>query len=110
MPEADRRLREVAQLRKLWRAFREPQERLEDERLSRPVIRDRLPHLHVQGPAAAYGHAAIRAAIRHWWSSGEYAAILELSRHLDPRAFDVEPLIAVYLEAARARLAERAPE
>jgi len=39
MPDADRRLREVAQLRKLWRAFREPQERLEDERLSRPVIR-----------------------------------------------------------------------
>jgi len=110
MPEADRRLHEVAQLRKLWRAFREPQERFEDEQLSRPVIRNRPPRLHVQEPAAAYGHPAIRAAIRHWWCREEYAAIVELSEHLDPRAFDVEPLIGVYAEAARARLAELAPQ
>ena len=109
MPEADRRLREVAQLRKLWRAFREPQERLEDERLSRPVIRNRPRFSHVQGPVAAYGHAASRAAIRYWWCQGEYAAIVELSEHLDPRAFDAEPLVAVYVEAARTRLAKLPP-
>src|SRR5574337_1566772 len=106
MPETDRRLREVAQLRKLWRAFREPQERLEDERLSRPVIHSRPSRLQVQEPAAAYGYAAIRAAVRHWWCGGDCAAIVELSEHLDPRAFDAEPLLGVYAEAARARLAE----
>jgi hypothetical protein len=110
MPEADRRLHEVAQLRKLWRAFREPQERFEDEQLSRPVVRNRLPLLHIQEPAAAYGSRAIRAAIRRWWCRGEYAAIVELSGRLDPRAFNMEPLIAVYVEAARARLAELAPQ
>lgn len=109
MPDADRRLREIAQLRKLWRAFREPQERLEDERLARPVIRNHRPVLHVQEPATAYGPPAIRAAIRHWWCRGEYAAIVELSEHLDPRAFDAEPLIRVYVEAARTHLAGLAP-
>jgi hypothetical protein len=98
--EADRRLREVAQLQKLWRAFREPQERLEDERLSRPVVRDRPALSRVQEPIAAYGRPAIRAAIRHWWCTGEYAAIIELGEQLDPGLFDEEPLIRVCLEAA----------
>jgi hypothetical protein len=106
MPEADRRLREVAQLRKLWRAFREPQERLEDERLSRPIIRNRPPLSRVQEPIAAYDRPAIRAAIRHWWCRGEYGAILELGERLDPRLFNEEPLIRVYLEAAKAHLTE----
>jgi hypothetical protein len=109
MPEADRRLREVAQLRKLWRAFRDPQERFEDERLARPVIRHRPSVPHVQEPAAAYGLAAIRAAIRLWWCQGDYAAILDLSQHLDPRALDAEPLLGVYVEASRARLANLPP-
>ncbi len=109
MPEADCRLREVAQLRKLWRAFQEPQERLEDERLSRPVIDNRPSVPHVREPAAAYGVRAIRAAIRRRWCRGEYAAIVELGEHLDPRAFDAEPLIGVYVEAARAHLAEDLP-
>jgi hypothetical protein len=99
--EADRRLREVAQLRKLWRAFREPQERLEDERRSRPVLCNRPPFSRVQEPVAAYGRPAIRAAIRHWWCAGEYAAIIELGEQLDAGLFHEEPLIHVYLQAAR---------
>jgi hypothetical protein len=110
MPEADRRLREVAQLRKLWRAFREPQERLEDERLSRPVILNDPRLSNIQEPVAAYGLPAIRATIRHWWCTGEYAAIVKLGEHVQPWAFDAEPLIRVYVEAARARLAEDAPQ
>jgi hypothetical protein len=98
--EADRRLREVAQLQKLWRAFREPQERLEDERLSRPVVRDRPALSRVQEPIAAYGRPAIRAAIRHWWCTGEYAAIIELGEQLYPGLPDEKPLIHVCLEAA----------
>lgn len=109
MPEADRRLREAAQLRKLWRAFREPQERLEDERLSRHIIRNRPSVPRVQEPAAAYGTPAIRAAIRYWWCRGDYAAIVELGERLDQRAFDAEPLIGMYVEAARTRLAEHGP-
>jgi hypothetical protein len=106
MAEADGRLREVAQLRKLWRAFREPQERLEDERLSRPIVGNRPSVPHVQEPTVAYGLPAIRAAIRRWWCQRDYAAICELSEHLDPRTFDAEPLLAVYIEAARAHLAK----
>lgn len=104
MPELDRRLREVAQLRKLWRAFREPQERLEDERLSRPVVRDRPKLSCVQEPIAAYGRPAIRAAIRYWWCTQDYASIIELGERLDPALFDEESLIRVYREAAKAHL------
>ena len=64
LEEADRRLREVAQLRKLWRAFREPQERLEDERLVRPIVGEPSPFPRVQGLLAAYDRPAVRAAIR----------------------------------------------
>ncbi len=106
MPEADRRLREVAQLRKLWRAFREPQERLEDERLSRPIVGNRPPYSRVQEAIAAYGRPAIRAAVRHWWCRGEYAAILELGERLDPALFDEEPLIRIYFDEAQAALAQ----
>jgi hypothetical protein len=109
-PEADRRLREVAQLRKLWRGFREPQERLEDERLSRPLVRDRPFLPRVQEPLAAYGRPAIRAAIRHWWCAGEYATIVELGERLDPAWSDEEPLIRVYIEAAKAHLAQVPPQ
>jgi hypothetical protein len=104
MAEADRRLREVAQLRKLWRAFRDPAERLEDERLARPIIGDPAPFLRVQGPLAAYDRPAIRAAIRHWWCRGEYAAIIELVEGLGPGLLDEEPLVRVYLDEAKDRL------
>lgn len=101
MPEADRRLRQVAELRKLWRAFREPQERLEDQRLSVPIVRDRRNLSRVHEPVAAYGRKAIRAAIRHWWCAGENAAVAELGERLDPALLDEEPLIRVYLESAK---------
>ena len=58
MPELDRRLRQAAQLRKLWRAFRDPQERLEDGRLARPIIGEPSPFPHVQELLAAYGRPA----------------------------------------------------
>jgi hypothetical protein len=41
--EANRRLRAVAQLRKLWRAYRNPQERFGDDRLARPIVGERSP-------------------------------------------------------------------
>jgi hypothetical protein len=109
MPEADRRLRQVAQLRKLWRAFRDPQERLEDERLARPIISNRPSPSRLQEPPASYGLPAIRAAVRHWWCQGDYAAIVELGERLEPSLLAAEPLIHVYVEEARARLADRRP-
>lgn len=108
MPEADRRLQEVAQLRKLWRAFRDPQERTEDHRLSLPIVRDRLLLVRVREPVAIYGRAAIRAAIRYWWCAKDYAAIVELGERLDPALFDQEPLLLVYLEEAKTHLPNRA--
>ena|SRR3990172_949329 len=105
MFEFDRHLREVAQLRKLWRAFREPQERQEDKWLAAVVLWDRgYPHA-VREPVAAFGRPAIRAAVRHWWCAGEYAAIVEMGERLGPAFLDEEPLIRVYLEEAKARLA-----
>jgi len=105
MPDADRRLRQVSQLRKLWRAFREPQERLEDARLSRP-IRAAAPHkVGVRESIAAYGSRAVLAALRHWWTSGDYAAIVEFGIRLEPELLDDEPLLRIYLEEAAARLA-----
>ena len=109
MAEADRRLREVAQLRKIWRAFQDPQDRAEDERLARDIIRDPvLPSRaqRVQEVATAYGLTAVRAAVRYRWCRGDCAAIVELDRKLGPQAFEEEPLIRVYVEAARTRLAE----
>ena len=103
--EMDRRLREVAQLRKLWRAFREPQERLEDERLSHPIVGKLASHSRVQEAIAGYGPPAMRAAIRHWWCARDYAAIIEFGERLDPALFDEEPLIRIYLDEAKARLA-----
>jgi hypothetical protein len=104
--EADRRLRQVAQLRKLWRAFRDPQERLEDERLSGPIVRNRGPLSRVEEPIAAYGRPVIRAAIRRWWCTEDYAAIVELGECLDPARLDQEPLIRLYLDEAKAALAK----
>jgi hypothetical protein len=101
----DRRLREVAQLRKLWRAFRDPQERLADTHLAQPIVGDSLPLPRVQEPPAAYTYPAVRAAIRYWWCRGEYAAIVELAARLDPALFDEDPLIRVYFDAAKDRLA-----
>ncbi len=107
MPEADRRLRLVAQLRKLWRAFRDPQERLEDESILRSIAENSSSCIRSHEAIATYGRPAIRAVIRHWWCIGNYAAILELAEHLDPALFDEEPLIRVYLDEARANLAAR---
>ncbi len=106
MPEADRRLRKVAQLRKLWRAFREPQERLEDERLARGVLRDRPTFPHVAEPVTLYGPAVILAIVRQWWYAREFSAIVELGEHLDPTLFDEEPLIRIYFDEAQAALVQ----
>jgi hypothetical protein len=75
MPEADCRLRESAQLRKLWRAFREPQENLKDERLYHLINRDRDHVPRLQGSIGAYDPSAIQAAIRRLWCPSGYATI-----------------------------------
>ena len=108
MPEFDRRLREVAQLRKLWRAFRDPQERLEDERLARAIVRQHPTPSCVQDPIAVYGRPAVLAAIRRWWCRGEYRAIIALGERLGSSVLEEEPLLNVYTEAAKARLARAA--
>ena len=101
MPELDRRLPEVSQLRKLRRAFRDPQERLEDERLARGILENSSSGQDLLG---AYGRPVIRAVIRHWWCRGECAAMIELGERLDAAFLDEEPLLALYLEEAKARL------
>jgi hypothetical protein len=106
MSELDRRFRQVAHLRALWRAFRDPQERREDERLSQPIVQSRPSPSHVQEPSAAYGIPAVRAAIRRWWCEGNYSAIVAFSEHLDLRLYEAEPLVRVYVEEARARLSK----
>jgi hypothetical protein len=93
--KVDGRLREVAQLRKLWRAFRDPQERREDEALSRSIVAPGPSQARVQGPIAAYGPPAIRAAIRHWWCQGNYTAMIAFGRELDPSLLEEEPLVRV---------------
>ncbi len=99
MPEMDRRLRHVAQLRAIWRGFRDPQERREDERLSRSIVqRD------VRESAAVYGIPAVRAAIRWWWCEGQFDRIVEFAERLDARVFDADPLVRIYIEEARVRL------
>ena len=99
--KVDGRLREVAQLRKLWRAFREPQERREDEALSRSIVAPGPSQARAQEPIAAYGPPAIRAAIRHWWCQRNYSAMIALGHELDPGLLDEEPLVRVYLDAAK---------
>ena len=106
--KADGRLREIAQLRKLWRAFQDPQERREDEALSRSIIAPDSSQARVQEPTAAYGRPAIRAAIRHWWCQGNYSAMIALGHQLEPKLLEEEPLVRVYLDAAEARLTARA--
>jgi hypothetical protein len=106
MPEADRRLREVAQLRKVWRAFRGPQERLEDERLAGPILRARRSSARLRESTPCYGQPAVLAAIRVWWCARDYAAIVALAEWLDLPHFDDEPLIRVYVDAAKALLTE----
>ena len=106
MPELDRRLREVAQLRKIWRAFRDPQERLEDKQLAGPIISNPLSLPRDQGSLAAHDRLIVRAAIRYWWCAREYAQIIKLGEHLDPRVLDEEPLICIYLEAAKTHLTQ----
>jgi hypothetical protein len=101
---AANRLREVAQLRKLWRAFRDPQERREDELLSRSVVASDLSGARVQEPTAVYGRRAIRAAIRHWWCRRDYTAIVTLGNQMDPALLEDEPLVRVYLDAAQEHL------
>jgi len=104
MPELDGRLREVSQLRKIWRAFRDPQERLEDERLSQPVVQDLSNTALPREPVAGYGMAAVRAAFRYWWCRKQHEAIVTLGDRLDSSAFDSEPLLRVYLENARSSI------
>jgi hypothetical protein len=106
MPDADRRLREGAQLRKLWRAFQDPRERQEDRRLAGPLLADRARLADVPDPLAAYGRAAVRAAIRYWWSAGECGSIVGLASRLPQAFLDEEPLVRVYTAEAQARLAE----
>lgn len=103
--KVDHRLREVAQLRKLWRAFRDPQERREDEVLARSIIAAGSSAARVQEPTAANSRRAIRSAMRYWWCQREYMAIVTLGSQLDPALLDEEPLVRVYLDAARARVA-----
>lgn len=103
--KVDERLREVAQLRKLWRAFRDPQDRREDEELSLCITASYLPAARVQEPTAFYSRRAVRAAIRYWWCEGDYTAIVTLGQQLDPSLLDDEPLVRVYLDAAKARVA-----
>ncbi len=98
------RLREVAQLRKLWRALRDPQERRADELLSRFIVASDLSAACVQEATAVYGRGAIRAAIRRWWCQGDYTAIVTLSVQLDPALIDEDPLVRAYVEAAMARV------
>ena len=101
--EFERRLREVAQLRKLWRAFRDPQERREDEELSRPIVASGSSLPNVQEPVAAYGHRTILAALRYWWCRRDYAAMVALGDRLNQALLDEDPLVYVYLEAAKAQ-------
>ena len=107
MPEMDRKLRQVAQLRAIWRGFREPQERSEDERLSRAIIKGDSSSPQLREPGAAYGFPAIRAAIRHWWCERRYSTIVEFGECLDANALDAEPLLRIYIEEARTRLTKR---
>jgi hypothetical protein len=90
----------------LWRAFRDPQERREDEELSRPIVASGSSFPGVQEPMAAYGHRSILAALRYWWCRRDYAAMVALGDRLDPALLDEDPLVYVYLEAARAHLAK----
>jgi len=109
MPDADRRLRQVAQLRRLWRAFRDPQERLEDEQVSRPLRSNAARQSGLQESLTPYGHPVIRAAIRHWWTHGDYSAIVELGKQLGRETFETDPLIGIYVDEARARLPQPYP-
>ena len=103
MPELDRRLREVSQLRKVWRGFREPQERSEDLRLAAALFQefDRLPE--VADPLMVYGRPAVQAAIREWWCAQDYSRILQLTRRLPSDFFETEPILRLYLQAAKDR-------
>jgi len=109
MPEFDRRLREVSQLRKVWRAFRDPQERLEDEWLSRSIVQDHSHSTLPRDPVSTYGSTAVRAAIRYWWCRKQYEAIVTLGDRLDSSTLDCEPLLRVYLENARSLLGTSSP-
>lgn len=84
-------------------AFRDRQERREDEMLSRSITAAGSSAARVQGPTAAYSRRAIRAAIRYWWCQSKYAAIVTLGSQLTPALLDEEPLVRVYLDAAKAR-------
>lgn len=101
MSDFDRRLREVSQLRQIWRAFRDSPERAEDERLSRPLVRDFSGSTLPRDPLAAYGLPVVRAAMRYWWCRRQYEAIVTLGDRLDSGTLEAEPLLHVYLEAAR---------
>jgi hypothetical protein len=110
MTDLDRRLREVSQLRKIWRDFREPQERAEDERRAAPLLRDFLASEMPHDPGAHYGRSLLLAAVRHWWRYQEYSSILKLAAHLSPDDILEEPLTWAFIAAAREQTGASPPE
>jgi hypothetical protein len=46
------------------------------------------------------------AAIRVWWCARDHAAIVALAALLDPSIFEDDPLIWIYVDAAKTRLAK----
>jgi hypothetical protein len=101
MAEFERRLRDISQLRKVWRAFRDPQERRETERLSACMTADHAQRGADPDPIATYGAVAVRAAFCHWWCTKQYEAIVAWGDRLDSSVLDSEPLLRLYLESAR---------
>jgi hypothetical protein len=101
MAEFARRLRDISQLRKVWRAFRDPQERQDAERLSACIAEDHARRGADPDPIVTYGAGAVRAAFGHWWCAKKYEAIVAWGDRLDSSTLDSEPLLRLYLEAAR---------
>ena len=101
MTEFERRLRDISQLRKVWRAFRDPQERRETERLSACIAENHGQRGADPDPIATYGAVAVRAAFGHWWCTKQYEAIVAWGDRLDSSTLDLEPLLRLYLELAR---------
>jgi hypothetical protein len=101
MAEFERRLRDISQLRKVWRAFRDPQERKEAERLSACIAENHAQRGADPDPIITYGAVAVRAAFGHWWCTKQYEAIVAWGDRLDSSVLDSEPLLRLYLELAR---------
>jgi hypothetical protein len=109
MAEFERRLRDISQLRKVWRAFRDPQERKEAERLSACITENHAQRGADPDPIITYGAVAVRAAFGHWWCTKQYEAIAPCDDRLDSSALDSEPLLRLYLESARHAMGSAGP-